>query len=72
MLIRTLVFNEFFRIGNRQLVAACRFGLWFWIDSESAKGAKNRLCKGRVGMGRVGLGRGRIGVSNADSDLGFQ
>ena len=26
---------------------------------------------GKVLLGRVGLGFGRIGVSNADSDLGF-
>ena len=29
MLIQTYVFNDFFRIGNRQLVASCRFGDWF-------------------------------------------
>ena len=29
MLIRTYVFNDFFRIGNRQLVGSCRFGDWF-------------------------------------------
>ena len=35
--------------------------------------AKSRVGKGRVWLGRVGLGLlGRIGVSNADSDLGFQ
>ena len=34
--------------------------------------AKSRVGKGRVGLGRVGLGLGRIGASNADSDLGFQ
>ena len=33
--------------------------------------AKNREGKGRVCLGRVGLVLGRIGVSNADSDLGF-
>ena len=40
-------FNDFFRIGNRQLVAGCRFSLWFLnrqlnrqLESESATGAK--------------------------------
>ena len=33
--------------------------------------AKSRIGKGRLWLGRVGLGLGRIGVSNADSDLGF-
>ena len=33
--------------------------------------AKSRVWMGRVWLGRVGLGLGRIGVSNADSDLGF-
>ena len=32
---------------------------------------KSRVRKGRVWLGRVGLVLGRIGVSNADSDLGF-
>ena len=47
MLIRNLVFTDFFRIGNRQLVSGCRFGLWFLnrqlnrqLESESATGAK--------------------------------
>ena len=38
------------------------------LGSESAKG---RVGKGRVWLGRVGLGLGRIGVNNADSDVGF-
>ena len=38
------------------------------LGSESAQ---SRVGKGSVWMGRVGLGLGRIGVSNADSDLGF-
>ena len=38
------------------------------LGSESAK---SRVGKGTVWLGRVGLGFGRIGVSNADSDLGF-
>ena len=33
--------------------------------------AKSRVGKGIVLLGRVGLGFGGIGVSNADSDLGF-
>ena len=47
MLIRTKVYNDFFRIGNRQLVAGCRFRLLFLnrqlnrqLESESATGAK--------------------------------
>ena len=47
MLIRTKVYNDFFQIGNRQLVAGCLFGLFFsnrqfnWqLESESATGAK--------------------------------
>ena len=62
-----LGFTDFFRIGNRQLVAGCRFGLGFLnrqlnrqLESESATGAK-------IGCVRVGHNR----VSNADSDLGF-
>ena len=38
------------------------------LGSESAQ---SRVRKGRVCLGRVGLGLGRIGVSNADSDLDF-
>ena len=38
------------------------------LGSESAK---SRIGKDRVWFGRVGLGLGRIGVSNADSDLCF-
>ena len=33
--------------------------------------AKSRVGKGRVWLGRVGLVLGRIGDSNAGSDLGF-
>ena len=33
--------------------------------------AKSRVGKGRVWLGRVGFVLGRIGVSNADSELGF-
>ena len=51
MLIRSWVSNVFFRIGNPQLVAGCRFRLNFlnrqlnWqLESESATGAK---CYGR-------------------------
>ena len=33
--------------------------------------AKSTIEKGRLWLGRVGLGLGRIGVPNADSDLGF-
>ena len=43
MLIRTYVFNDFFRIGNGQLVAGCRFRFLFFnrqLESESATGAK--------------------------------
>ena len=35
MLIRIYVFNEFFRIGNRQLVAGCRFELAFLKNGNS-------------------------------------
>ena len=35
------------------------------------KSEKSRVRKGRVWLGRVGLVLGRIGASNADSDLGF-
>ena len=38
------------------------------LGSESAK---SRVGKGRVCLDRVGFALGRIGVSNADSDLGF-
>ena len=37
-----------------------------WFES-----AKSRVGKGMVWLGRVGLGFGRIGINNADSDLGF-
>ena len=65
MLIRTWVFKDFFRIGNRQLVAGCRFGVYFlnrqlnWqLESESATGAKIGYVRvgGRLGLDRVGLG----------------
>ena len=39
------------------------------LGTESTQ---SRVWKGRVWLGRVGLGLGRIGVSNADSDLGFK
>ena len=38
------------------------------LGSESAK---SRVGKGRIWLVRVGLGFSRIGVDNADSDLGF-
>ena len=38
------------------------------LGSESAK---SMVGKGRVWLGRVGLGLGSLGVSNADSELGF-
>ena len=38
------------------------------LGSESAK---SRVGKGGVWLGRVGLGLCRIGLSNADTDLGF-
>ena len=38
------------------------------LGSESAK---SRVGKGVSWLGRVGLGLGRIGISNAESDLGF-
>ena len=38
------------------------------LGSDSAK---SRVGKGRVWFGGVGLGLGSLGVSNADSDLGF-
>ena len=61
----------FFRIGNRQQVASCGFGLMFLNQQLGSESAKSRVGMGRVWLGRVGLGLGRIGVSNADSDLGF-
>ena len=33
--------------------------------------AKSGIGKSRLWLGRVGLGLGRIGVTNAESDLGF-
>ena len=66
------VYSEFgFQIGNRQLVAGCRFELMFLNRQLGSESAKSRVGKGRVWLGRVGLGLGRIGVSNADSDFGF-
>ena len=38
------------------------------LGSESAE---SRVGKGRVWLGRVGMGLGSLGVSYADSDLGF-
>ena len=61
----------FFLIGNRQLVASCRFGLMFLNQQRGSGSAKRRVGKERVWLGRVGFGLGRIGVCNADSDLGF-
>ena len=69
--IRTLDLSDFFRIGNRQLVASCRFELMLLNPQLGSESAKSRVGNGRVCLGRVGLGLGRIGVSNADSDLGF-
>ena len=60
-----------FRIGNRQLVASCRFELMLLNPQLGSESAKSRVCKGRICLCRVGLGLCRIGVSNADSDLGF-
>ena len=47
--------------------ATSRFADWL----SNRQPAKSRVGKGRVWLVRVGLGLGRIGVSNADSDLGF-
>ena len=52
MLIRTKGFNDFFRIGNWQLVAYCRFELWFLNRQLEQKS----VMLGRVGLGRVGFG----------------
>ena len=61
----------FFRIGNRQLVASCRFELMLLNPQLGSESAQSRVGKGRVWLGRVGLGLDRAGVSNADSDRGF-
>ena len=42
MLIRTYVIDDFFRIGNRQLFAGCRFELAFFLNGNSR-------IRGRVG-----------------------
>ena len=47
------------------------FGLRFLNRQLGCESAKSMVWKGRVWLGKVGLGLGRIGVSYADSDLGF-
>ena len=44
----------------------------FLNQQLGCESAKSRVGKGMVWLGRVGLGFGRIGVSNAHSDLGFE
>ena len=61
----------FFRIGNRQLVASCRFELMLLNPQLGSESAQSRVGKGMVWLGWVGLGIGRIGLSNADSEFGF-
>ena len=53
----------FFRIGNRQLVAGCRFRLWFLnrqlnrqLESESATGAKIGYVRIWTGLARLAWG----------------
>ena len=45
----------FFRIGNKQLVAGCRFELMILNRQLGSESAKSRVGKGKVGYGWVGL-----------------
>ena len=46
----------FFRIGNRQIVASCRFGHMFLNQQLGCESAKSRVGKGMVWLGRVDWG----------------
>ena len=57
-----LDFSEFFRIGNRQVAANCRFGIWFsnrQLDSESETGANIGYVM--LWLGCLGLALGKAG-----------
>ena len=59
--------------SNRQPATSCQLPIRTYVFNQQlgSESAKSRVGKGRVWLGKVGLGLGRIGVSNADSDLGF-
>ena len=59
--------------SNRQRATSCRLPIRTYVFYRQLgyDSAKSRVGKGRVWFGWVGFGLGRIGVSNADSDLGF-